>query len=129
MFCSGLEGILPEQNFVTICHPRYHCCFVSSALAVDLPGKDPTASLGKEAEVGTPATEQGPPAIEQPPKNTPLRSPTSTNVSENGSPVGDSQPSTAGMHELVAASSSLLSVTRDVSTSHNQVILRFSTGI
>jgi len=96
-----------------------------SALAVDLPQKDPT-SLSSEAEAGTPAPGQGPSATElalratQP--NTPSRSPTSTtNVSEDTSSVGDSTLATAGMHELVGASSALLAVARDVSTAQNQV--------
>lgn len=106
-----------------------------SALAVDLPAKDPTASVGKEAEVGAPAPEQGPSPVEQPLRtvqpstNTPSRSPTSASVSENDSPVGVSQPSAAGMQELVSASSALLSVTRDVSTTHTQVSLRLPTCI
>lgn len=123
---SGLEGTLPELNFVTTFHPCNHC--VCSALAVDLPAKDTTASVGKEAEVGTPTPEL-PLRTAQPPESTPSRSPTSTNVSENGSPVGDSPPSAAGMQELVAASSALLSVTGDVSTAHNQVCLRLPMGI
>eukprot|EP00752_Nemacystus_decipiens_P003346 g3095.t1 len=99
-----------------------------SALAVDLPAKDPTA-LPKEAEAGTPAPEQDTPAAEHP-KNTPTRSPTSTNVSENGSPGGDPQPPSAGgMQELVVASSALLAVARDVSTAHNQVLTAQSASV
>lgn len=119
---------------MTTYHPCNHYC-ATSALAVDLPAEDITASIAKEAEDGMPAPQQAPPVVEQPlrtaqpPKNTPSRSPTSTNVSENDSPAGDSQPSAAGMQELVAASSALLSVTRDVSTAHNQVSLRLPTGI
>eukprot|EP00903_Cladosiphon_okamuranus_P012756 g11924.t1 len=106
-----------------------------SALAVDLPAKDPTASVGKEAEVGTLAPEQGPPPVEQPlrtvqpSKSTPSRSPTSTSVSENDSPVGETHTSAAGMQELVSASRALLSVTRDVSTTHNQVMTAQSSSM
>ena len=85
------------------------------------------ASAETEPEVRTPAPEQDPAAVDQP-ANTPSRSPTSTNASERDSPAGDSQPSAAGMQELVAASSALLSATRDVSTTHNQASLRLPTG-
>lgn len=102
--------------------------FPCSALAVDLPQKDPTSSLGSEAEAGTPAPEQGPPATEQALRATQLntisRSPTSTtNVSEDPSSVGDSTSATAGMQELVGVSGALLVVARDASTAQNQVNL------
>lgn len=99
--------------------PPVHYC-VYSALAVDLPAKNPTAtaSVGKEAEVGTSTPDQGPPVVDRPLRTS---APVSENENENESPVGDSQPATAGMQELVSASSALLSATRDVSTAHNQV--------
>lgn len=131
-WCFGLGGFVPGAKR---CDNLPPVLVLYSALAVDLPAKDPTSSVGKETEVGTSALEQGPPAVEEPLRTaqhqttTPSRSPTSTNISDNDSPVGDSQPSAAGMQELVTASSALMSVTRDVSTAHNQVSLRSPTGM
>lgn len=126
MFCTKLQfatNMLLENRFC-------------SALAVDLPAKDPT-SAGSTAEVGTPALEQGSTVMDQaqytaqPRHNTASGSPTDTTVSDNDSSVGDSstmtssQPTSAGTHtgtpELIAASSALLAVTRDVSIVYNQV--------
>lgn len=84
------------------------------------------STVGTEAEAETPASEQGPPALEPPmtstqhqPNTAVSRSPTGTHVSENTSPEGESIP--AGMQELSAASSAVLAVTRDASTAHSQV--------
>lgn len=106
-------------------------------MAIDLPAKDPTSCADSNAEVGTSALEQGPPVAEpslltaSPQNNTALGLLTDANVSENDSSVGDSrtvmpsQPTAAGtdtgVSELMAASSALLAVTRDVSSVHNQV--------
>ncbi|CAM9626673.1 unnamed protein product [Ectocarpus sp. 12 AP-2014] len=105
-----------------------------SALAVDLPTKDLMSTFGIEAEAKTPASEQGPPALEPPmtstqhqPNAAVSRSPTGTHVSDNTSPEGESSP--AGMQELSAASSTLLAVTRDASTAHSQATAAQSSSV
>lgn len=87
------------------------------------------STVGIGAEAKTPASEQGPPALEPPmtstqhqPNTAVSRSPTGTHVSDNTSPEGESSP--AGMQELPAASSALLAATRGASTAHSQVPCR-----
>ncbi|CAM9257781.1 unnamed protein product [Ectocarpus sp. 8 AP-2014] len=105
-----------------------------SSLAVDLPSKDLMSTVGIEAEAKTPASEQGPPALEPPmtstqhqPNTAVSRSPTGTHVSDSTSPEGESSP--AGIQELSAASSALLAVTRDASTAHSQVTAAQSSSV